>query len=78
MRYLLLAASLIAAPAAAQATPRRRLRAPPARDVETLVGFGTRHTLSSQDDPVAAIGEARRWGEAQFRAASGLRLMPRE
>lgn len=71
MRYLVLAAALIAAPAAAQSDPsgdvyERRLRS----DVETLVGFGTRHTLSSQDDPARGIGAARRWGEAQFRAAS--------
>jgi hypothetical protein len=39
-------------------------------DVETLVGFGTRHTLSSQADPHRGIGAARRWAEAQFRASS--------
>jgi hypothetical protein len=71
MRYLILAATLIAAPAAAQSEPvtqvsEQRLRS----DVEALVGFGTRHTLSVQDDPVRGIGAARRWGEAQFRAAS--------
>jgi hypothetical protein len=71
MRSLIFAAVLIAAPAAAQTNPaddvsERRLRA----DVETLVGFGTRHTLSAQDDPVRGIGAARSWGEAQFRAAS--------
>ena len=71
MRYLVLAAALLAAPAAAQSDPasdvsEARLRA----DVEALVGFGTRHTMSSPDDPVRGIGAARRWGEAQFRAAS--------
>jgi len=71
MRYLVLAAALIAAPAAAQTNPaadvsEAQLRA----SVEALVGFGTRHTMSSQDDPVRGIGAARRWGEAQFRAAS--------
>ncbi len=40
-----------------------RLRA----DVEKLVSFGTRHTLSSETDPVRGIGAARRWAEAQFR-----------
>jgi hypothetical protein len=40
-----------------------RLRA----DVERLVAFGTRHTLSSQDDPKRGIGAARRWAEAEFR-----------
>ena len=35
----------------------RRLRA----DDLKLVGFGTRNTLSSQDDPVRGIGAARDW-----------------
>ena len=39
-------------------------------DVAALVGFGTRHTLSAQDDPARGIGAARRWGEQQFRDAS--------
>jgi len=53
----------LAAPAFAQKHP-----APPAPDparlkatVEKLVSFGTRHTLSSPDDPVRGIGAARRW-----------------
>ena len=40
------------------------LRVDPARlkaTVEKLVGFGTRHTLSSPDDPVRGIGAARAW-----------------
>jgi hypothetical protein len=40
------------------------------RDIETLVAFGTRHTLSSQDDPKRGIGAAWAWGEGQFRQAS--------
>jgi hypothetical protein len=39
--------------------------------IETLVSFGTRHTLSSQTDPKRGIGAALSWGEAQF-AADGL------
>ncbi|MFN3388436.1 MAG: M28 family peptidase [Allosphingosinicella sp.] len=35
--------------------------------VEKLVGFGTRHTLSSQTDPNRGIGAALRWTEAEFR-----------
>jgi hypothetical protein len=71
MRYLPLAAALIAASASAKSDPaaevsQARLRA----DVETLVGFGTRHTLSAQDDPRRGIGAAWAWGEAQFRRAS--------
>ncbi|MEV6494173.1 M28 family peptidase, partial [Actinoplanes sp. NPDC051633] len=31
------------------------------RIVRRLAGFGTRHTLSSQDDPVRGIGAARDW-----------------
>ncbi|MEZ5655826.1 MAG: M20/M25/M40 family metallo-hydrolase [Sphingobium sp.] len=36
-------------------------------DVERLVAFGTRHTLSSTDDPRRGIGAARRWTENRFR-----------
>src|SRR6185295_2029973 len=45
--------------------------------VNRLVGFGTRHTLSVQDDPVRGIGAARDWIYAQFleyAAASGGRM----
>ncbi len=31
-----------------------------------LVGFGTRHTLSTQDDPARGIGAARDWIKSQF------------
>lgn len=45
-------------PAAAREQPQpARLRA----DVEKLVSFGTRHTLSSPADPKRGIGAARRW-----------------
>lgn len=43
--------------------------ADPARlkaDVEKLVSFGTRHTLSSATDPKRGIGAARNWGAAEF------------
>jgi len=39
-------------------------------DVRTLVGFGTRHTLSDPDDPERGIGAARRWIENEFRTIS--------
>ncbi len=39
-------------------------------DIDSLVGFGTRHTLSSQTDPKRGIGAARKWGEDEFRKAS--------
>ncbi|HEY0011676.1 MAG TPA: M28 family peptidase [Allosphingosinicella sp.] len=65
-----------AAPAAAAApapltqiadgVSEQRLRA----DVERLVRFGTRHTLSSQDHPTRGIGAALNWTEAEFRRIS--------
>jgi hypothetical protein len=45
--------------------------------VRKLVSFGTRHTLSSQDDPVRGIGAARDWIFAEmqrYAAASGGRM----
>ncbi len=36
-------------------------------DIARLVAFGTRHTLSSQDDTKRGIGAARKWAEAEFR-----------
>src|SRR4030095_4450788 len=56
----------------AQVDPAR-LRA----TVQKLVSFGTRHTLSAQDDPVRGIGAARDWIFAQlqgYAAASGGRM----
>ena len=54
---------LLALPAAAQDAPDpARLRV----DVEKLVGFGTRHTLSSPDHPTRGIGAARRWFGAEL------------
>jgi Zn-dependent M28 family amino/carboxypeptidase len=52
---------------------RRRIEA----SVRKLVSFGTRHTLSSQDDPVRGIGAARDWilGEfTEYAARSGGRM----
>ena len=40
--------------------------------VSALVGFGTRHTLSSQNEPEHGIGAALTWAEAEFRLTSGL------
>ena len=65
------------------AAPRRPASSPDARlraivepvsaarmkaTVETLVGFGTRHTLSSQTDPKRGIGAALDWTESQFKS----------
>jgi hypothetical protein len=40
------------------------------RDVRTLVGFGTRHTLSDTLSPTRGIGAARRWIKAELDAIS--------
>jgi hypothetical protein len=66
-RAFLIAAAL-AAPLAAETHPAddvsaERLLA----DVEKLVSFGTRHTLSSQDDPARGIGASVNWGLEEFR-----------
>ena len=72
MRILLLAtAALIATPLAAQDAVEDNISAERLRgDVETLVGFGTRHTLSSQTDPERGIGAAVDWGLAEFERIS--------
>ncbi|KQS01347.1 peptidase M28 [Sphingomonas sp. Leaf357] len=63
MRYLPLLALAFAMPATAQDRPDPvRLKA----TVAKLVSFGTRHTLSSPDDPVRGIGAARAWGGAEM------------
>ena len=36
--------------------------------IDTLVGFGTRHTLSQTESDTRGIGAARRWVKAQFEA----------
>lgn len=64
-----LAALAFTGPALAQTAPEvseARLRA----DIDKLVSFGTRHTLSSQTDPKRGIGAARRWAEAELRKTS--------
>jgi Zn-dependent M28 family amino/carboxypeptidase len=38
--------------------------------IQTLVGFGTRHTLSDTKSPKRGIGAARRWTQARFEAIS--------
>lgn len=71
MRKLIPLVAFVAIPLAAQETSppdpavdvsQDRLRA----DIDTLVGFGTRHTLSAQDDPERGIGAAVDWGLAEF------------
>ena len=50
---------------AAEVQPER-MRA----DIEALVGFGTRHTLSETRSETRGIGAARRWTQRQFEAMS--------
>ena len=69
----LLSTSALAAPAS---TPDDKVRAIASevsadrmhRTVEKLVGFGTRHTLSTQTDPRRGIGAAVRWAEAEMKS----------
>jgi len=41
-----------------------------AADIGTLVGYGTRHTLSETESDTRGIGAARRWVEAEFNEIS--------
>jgi len=63
-----LASSAMARRAATGASPQR-LRS----DIEKLVSFGTRHTLSDTESATTGIGAARRWIKGQFveRTAAG-------
>ncbi len=54
--------------AAAAAPPAKPNPATLKANVEALVSFGTRHTLSSPTDPKRGIGAARTWAAAQFEA----------
>jgi hypothetical protein len=68
IKHALLLTAVIAAPLAAQSHPsesvsEERLKS----DVQTLVSFGTRHTLSVQDDPKRGIGAAVDWGLTEFK-----------
>ena len=59
--------ALILAAAAASSTPSTKPS--PAilkTNVEKLVSFGTRHTLSSATDPKRGIGAARAWAASEF------------
>ncbi len=40
------------------------------QDIETLAGFGTRHTLSETESDTRGIGAARRWIKSEFEAIS--------
>lgn len=77
IRHFAIAAVLVSSPLAADDqtettedpaadVSEERLRA----DIDTLVGFGTRHTLSEQDNPTRGIGAAVDWGLETFRGIS--------
>lgn len=74
MKRLFLLAALLAVPAVAEPVTTVRGIAAQVSDAElrrtvtTLVGFGTRHTLSSQTDPKRGIGAALDWTEGRFKA----------
>ncbi|MEP6982123.1 MAG: M28 family peptidase [Sphingomicrobium sp.] len=76
MRQFIAVSSLALIAASPPPSPDARLRAIIApvsgarmkATVETLVSFGTRHTLSSQTDPKRGIGAALNWTEGQFRS----------
>ena len=71
MRKLAVALALLSSPLAAQTAPDANVSADRLRaDVERLVAFGTRHTLSSQTDPKRGIGAAIDWGADTFRGIS--------
>jgi hypothetical protein len=78
MRKLLALGSLMLIAAAPPSSPDARLRsmiAPVSQaqlkhTIETLVSFGTRHTLSSQTDPKRGIGAALEWTRGEFQKDS--------
>jgi Peptidase family M28 len=63
--------ALAATPLLARSAPAPQISPAQLRAYVTgLVSFGTRHTLSSADDPKRGIGAARRWAEGEFRKSS--------
>jgi hypothetical protein len=74
MRIIVALASLALIGAAPVASPDAQLRAIAApvspmelrHTIQSLVGFGTRHTLSSQTDPHRGIGAALNWTKGRF------------
>jgi len=76
MRKAIFLGSLVLIGAAPPPSPDAKLRAIVApvsqaqlhHTIETLVSFGTRHTLSSQTDPKRGIGAALNWAQGQFQA----------
>ncbi len=65
-----LAALVVLSPMSALAQTADVSEARQRADIAAMVGFGTRHTLSSETDPKRGIGAARRWVESEFRKTS--------
>src|SRR5437764_14450438 len=78
MRKAIFLGSLVLIGAAPPPSPDAKLRAIVApvsaaqlrHTVESLVSFGTRHTLSSQTDPKRGIGAALEWARGEFQRDS--------
>lgn len=79
MSILMMAAAPVAAlaqtPPPAEVPALHQIAAAPsadriAADIATLVGFGTRHTLSETESSTHGIGAARRWIHAEFERIS--------
>src|SRR5437764_3631481 len=78
MRKAIFLGSLVLIGAAPPPSPDAKLRAIVApvsqaqlrHTIETLVSFGTRHTLSSQTDPKRGIGAALEWSRGEFQRYS--------
>ena len=78
MRRVVALSSLLLIGAAPPPSPDARLRqiiAPVSQaqlrhTIESLVSFGTRHTLSSQTDPKRGIGAALEWTRGEFQRTS--------
>lgn len=68
IKHALLLTAIASAPLVAQTHPAEQVSEDRLKgDVEKLVSFGTRHTLSSQTDPERGIGAAVDWGLAEFK-----------
>ncbi|MGI4879538.1 MAG: M28 family peptidase [Janthinobacterium lividum] len=64
MKKILLASAALVLTAAAPAPDPAAMRS----TVAALVGFGTRHTLSTTTDPARGIGAARQWARTRLQA----------
>ncbi len=75
MKTTLLAVAVVAAATAATAATAIAAPSPDPvalkATITALVGFGTRHTLSSPTDPVRGIGAARAWARGRLNAIGG-------